>query len=56
MHQSDKVIVLKLSILQLVGIIHTHLTSYCSKLSILQLVGLFHTYLTSCCMVGAIYS
>jgi hypothetical protein len=45
----------KLSILQLVELIHTHMTSYCSKLSILQLVGLICTHLTSCCTVGAIY-
>jgi hypothetical protein len=45
-----------LSILKLVGLIHTLLTSYCSKLCILQLVGLFRTYLISCCMVDAIYS
>jgi hypothetical protein len=51
-----QVIVWKLSILQFVGIIHTHPTSYCCKLRILQLVGLFRTYVTSCCMVGAIYS
>jgi len=51
-----QVIVLSWAFLQVVGLICTHLSSYCTKLSILQVVGPICTHLPSCCMMGAIYS